>query len=270
MASLATITGLRESITMVNHANLTISVVTATSNCDQTVKECLASVAAQTYPYREHLVMDGASTDNTLAILTAHAQQLAILKSEPDTGIYDALNKGILLAHGDVVGFLHADDVYASPDALARIAAAFEDPAVSAVYGDLQYVSKVDTAQVVRQWRSSIFTSKSLVWGWMPPHPTLYVRREWYERIGGFDTRYRIAADYLSILQMFSQADFKSVYVPEVLVKMRLGGASNRSLMNLLRKSAEDWRALRSTGMCALGGVGALVWKNLSKLGQLR
>jgi glycosyltransferase involved in cell wall biosynthesis len=227
-------------------------------------------VAEQTYPHFEHVVIDGASTDGTLAILTAHTQQLAVLKSEPDAGIYDALNKGISLARGDVVGFLHADDMYASPHVLANIATAFEDSTVCAVYGDLQYVRKVNTSQVVRQWVSSPISARRLAWGWMPPHPTLYVRREWYERIGGFDTRYRIAADYLSILQMFSQDDFKSVYLPEVLVKMRLGGASNKSFKNLVHKFAEDWRALRSTQVGAFGGVGALVWKNLSKMGQFR
>jgi glycosyltransferase len=253
---------------MTNFTSPTISVITATWNCDQTVEECLASVAEQTYPHREHIVVDGASADNTLAILTAHYHQLAILTSEPDVGIYDALNKGISLSCGDVIGFLHADDMYASSHVLANIARAFEDSTVCAVYGDLQYVSKNNSAHLVRHWGSSPYTPRRLAWGWMPPHPTLYVRREWYERIGGFDMRYRIAADYLSILQMFSQADFKSVYLPEVLVKMRLGGASNKSFKNLVRKSFEDWRALRSTGVGALGGVGALVYKNLSKLGQ--
>jgi glycosyltransferase involved in cell wall biosynthesis len=192
------------------------------------------------------------------------------LVSEPDHGIYDALNKGIARASGEVIGFLHADDMYANSNVLAYVAQAFVDPAVCAVYGDLHYSRKDDMSQVVRVWHSSLFTPQRLAWGWMPPHPTLYVRREWYERIGGFDTRYRISADYLSILQMFSHADFKSVYLPEVLVKMRIGGASNKSLKNILRKSAEDWRALRSSGVGALGGAGALVWKNLSKLGQFR
>jgi glycosyltransferase involved in cell wall biosynthesis len=248
----------------------TISVVTATYNCEHTVAECLTSVSTQTYPHREHVVVDGASTDSTLVILKAHAQQLAVLKSETDAGIYDALNKGIALSRGDVVGFLHADDLYASPDVLTQIALAFENPIVCAVYGDLQYVSKGDTSKVVRQWRSSSFTSNRLAWGWMPPHPTLYVRRQWYERIGGFDPSYRIAADYLSILQMFSQPDFDAVYLPQVLVKMRLGGSSNKSLKNLIRKSSEDWHALRNTGVGALGGVGALIWKNLSKIRQFK
>ena len=219
---------------------------------------------------REHIVVDGASTDGTIEVLHSHRNQLAVLQSEPDNGIYDALNKGLALASGDVVGFLHADDLYAHPDVLRRVAAAFTDPAVCAVYGDLQYVRQQDTSHVVRHWKSKPVTPNSLAWGWMPPHPTLYVRRDWYKRIGGFDTRYRIAADYLSVLQMFSQTDFKAMYLPEVLVKMRLGGASNRSLKAVLRKSAEDWRALRQVQVGAMGGAGALLWKNLSKLGQFR
>lgn len=227
-------------------------------------------MAGQSYSNREHVVIDGASRDGTLAVLQARRSQLAVLVSEPDSGIYDALNKGIAHASGEVLGFLHADDVYATPDVLAHVAQAFTDPAVCAIYGDLQYVRKDDPSQVVRQWQSSPFTLRRLAWGWMPPHPTLYVRRQWYQRIGGFDTRYHIAADYFSILQMFSHPEFKTVYLPMVLVKMRLGGASNRSLKAIIRKSQEDWDALRRTGVGAFGGVGALVWKNLSKLGQFK
>lgn len=232
--------------------------------------DCLASVAGQTWPHRQHVVVDGASTDGTLDVLQAHRQQLAVLHSAPDRGIYDALNKGLALATGDVVGFLHADDLYAHPQVLQHVAQAFANPAVCAVYGDLQYVRQHDTTKVVRHWQSSPATPNRLAWGWMPPHPTLYVRRSWYQRIGGFNTQYRIAADYLSILQLFSQPGFQAVYLPEVLVTMRLGGASNRSFKAVLRKTAEDWRALRETRVGALGGVGALVWKNLGKVGQFR
>jgi len=248
----------------------TISIITATWNCAHTVLDCLASVAGQTWPHREHIVVDGASTDGTLDLLQAHRSQLATLKSEADRGIYDALNKGLALATGDVVGFLHADDLYAHPDVLAHVAAVFDDPAVCAAYGDLQYVRRDDTNRVVRHWQSGPATASGVSWGWMPPHPTLYVRREWYQRIGGFDTSYRIAADYLSILQLFSLPGFKAVYLPEVLVTMRLGGASNKSVKAIVRKTREDWRALRQTRVGALGGVGALVWKNLSKLRQFR
>jgi glycosyltransferase involved in cell wall biosynthesis len=234
------------------------------------VVDCLQSVAGQSWPHREHVVVDGASTDGTVALLEARRSSLAVLKSEPDRGIYDALNKGIALATGDIVGFLHADDLYAHPDVLAHVAAAFDDPAVCAAYGDLQYVRRDDTSRVVRHWQSGPASASKLAWGWMPPHPTLYVRREWYARIGGFDTSYRIAADYLSILKFFSHPEFKAAYLPEVLVTMRLGGASNKSVKAIVRKSREDWRALRSTGVGALGGVGALVWKNLSKVRQFQ
>lgn len=247
-----------------------ISVITATWNCAPTVAECLASVAEQTWHKREHIVVDGASTDGTLGILQAREAQLAALLSEPDSGIYDALNKGLALASGDVIGFLHADDFYTHPKVLAHVAKTFMNPSVCAVYGDLHYVRRQDASHVVRHWSSKPFKRGRLAWGWMPPHPTLFVRREWYQRIGGFDTRYRISADYLSILALFSQHGFKAVYLPEVLVTMRLGGASNRSLLAIARKTAEDWRALQQTKVGFLGGTGALFWKNLSKLGQFR
>lgn len=246
----------------------TISVVTATLNCRSTISDCLASVAAQTWPHRQHVVVDGASTDGTLEFLRAHCDQISVLQSEPDRGIYDALNKGLALSTGDVVGFLNADDFYAHPEVLELVAAAFADPAVCAVYGSLNYVKQRNITKVVRRWRSTPFTPRRLAWGWMPPHPSLYVRRGFYQSIGGFDARYRIAADYLSILQLFSLPGFTTVQLPDVLVTMRLGGTSNKSLLNVLRKTAEDWQALRDTRVGALWGGGALAWKNLSKLSQ--
>ena len=185
--------------------------------------------------------------------------------SEPDEGIYDALNKGIALATGDVIGFLHADDFYANPDVLSAIADRFRDHSVDAVYGDLQYVSQLNPDKIIRHWHTRTFTERRLKRGWMPPHPTLYIRKPWYERIGGFDTRYRIAADYFFMLQLFSHSDFDACYIPDVLVKMRVGGASNRSVNNIIQKSREDFDALRRTGV---GGINTLLAKNLRKLGQ--
>lgn len=242
-----------------------ISIITATWNCAGTVAECLASVAGQSYPDREHIVIDGASTDGTLTVLEAHRAQLAVLVSEPDRGIYDALNKGIARASGEVVGLLHADDLYADADVLARTAAAFADPAVDAVYGDLVYVSQKDTRRVIRHWRAGEYRPARLRWGWMPPHPTLYLRRALYERHGNFDRQYRIAADYDLILRVLSRIEGRVVYLPQVLVRMRLGGTSNRTLRHILRKSWEDYRALRANH---LGGIVALAWKNLSKAPQ--
>lgn len=242
-----------------------ISLVTATYNCAPTIRDCLRSVAEQAHTDIEHIVVDGASSDGTVEILRQEADGIDRVISERDKGIYDALNKGVAAASGQVVGFLHADDVFADANVLGDIAAAFRDPGVHAVYGDLTYVQKEDTDQVIRYWKSSGFSRSMLARGWMPPHPTLYLRRELYEKFGSFDLSYRIAADYDFMLRVLTRLEGGAVYLPRVLVKMRVGGASNRSLQNILRKSAEDLRALRSNGV---GGLGSLTLKNTSKLLQ--
>jgi glycosyltransferase len=242
-----------------------ISVITAVYNNRDTVAEALDSALAQDHRDVELIVIDGGSTDGTLQVLQRYADRLALLVSEPDRGIYDALNKGIARANGEIVGFLHSDDLFADSSVLSRISAAFADPRVDAAYGDLLYVNKDDPSRVVRTWRSDAFSPNRLARGWMPPHPTFYVRRTVYQKLGGYDTSYRIAADYDCMLRLLGRGEVRPVYIPEVLVKMRVGGASNRSLKNILRKSREDYRALRANGV---GGLGALAWKNLSKLPQ--
>lgn len=247
----------------------TISIVTATRNCVRTIGSCLESASRQSYPHLEHIVVDGESNDGTLAVLQARRGQLAALVSEADSGVYEALNKGLRLATGQVVGFLHSDDTFASSDSAAKVASAFDQyPEVCAVYGDVQYVSKTNEMRIVRDWKSGPFSSARLRWGWMPPHTALYVRREWYERIGGFDARLRISADYDSILRLFSLPEFRSLYIPGVLVKMRVGGISNRSIRAMYRKSREDWAALRANGAGYSRSLCALAYKNVSKLIQ--
>ena len=242
-----------------------ISVITAVYNSEATVGEAVASVAAQEHPHVEHLIVEGKSQDGSLAAIEAAAHERMVLISEPDTGIYDALNKGIARATGDVIGFVHSDDFLAHERVLARVAEAFEDPAVEAVFSDLDYVSRSDTSRIVRHWTTGPFERRRLKWGWMPAHPTLYLRRSVYERIGAFDTSFRISADYDFILRYFCQITARSVYIPEVLYKMRLGGESNRDLGRIRLKSVEDFRTIRRNGV---GGALTLVVKNLSKLGQ--
>ncbi len=244
---------------------LKISVITAVYNNRETISAALDSSLGQSDVDIELVVIDGGSTDGTLEVLRSYADRLHVLVSEPDRGIYDALNKGIQRASGEVVGFLHSDDLFADAGVLSRISAAFTDTEVGAVYGDLLYVRKDNPDEVVRYWRSGKFSERRLGWGWMPPHPTLYVRRHVYEQHGLFDTSFHIAADYDFILRTLGQNRLGVRYIPEVLVKMRVGGASNRSLRNIMQKSSEDLRALRRNGV---GGVGALIWKNLSKLPQ--
>lgn len=242
-----------------------ITLITATFNSARTLSACLASVRAQGASGLEHIVIDGGSRDGTLEVLDAHRDQISTLVSEPDNGIYEALNKGLARATGEVVGFLHADDEWADARVFQRISTAFEDPEVEAVYGDLLYVDAANPARVRRRWRAGRYSPARLALGWMPPHPTFFVRRRLYQRAGFFDPSYRIAGDYESMLRLLGAMQGRIEYIPEVLVRMRLGGTSNRSLRNLLVKSMEDYRALRSTGV---GGVGALAWKNLSKLPQ--
>lgn len=246
-----------------------VSIITATYNCVSVVEDCLVSVAEQSHDNKEHVLIDGSSSDATLEVIKNYQCEFTKIVSEPDYGIYDALNKGISHSTGEVIGLLSSDDVFSSRDVLKNVVSIFEeDESVSAVYGDLVYVHRSMPDRVIRTWRSSSFSPYFLKQGWMPPHPTLYVRREWYDRIGGFDKRYRISADYLTILQLFSQPNFKAVYLPEVMIKMRLGGISNRSLGAILRKSIEDWDVLRRSGFGIFGSVRALVLKNLSKVEQ--
>ncbi|MES3001702.1 MAG: glycosyltransferase family 2 protein [Pseudomonadota bacterium] len=245
--------------------SLQISVVTAVMNRAETLGDALRSVQGQKWRNIEHIVIDGGSTDGSRDILQANRDQIAKLVSEPDHGLYDALNKGIAAATGDVIGFMHADDEYASPYTLDRVASAFEDPSVEAVYGDLVYVSKKDPSRVVRYWQAGRYRREHLEQGWMPPHPTFYVRREVYARLGAFDTRFRIAADYEHMLRLLWRGRVHAAYVPEVLVRMRTGGASNMSLFNILTKSREDYAAMRQNG---IGGLQTLLLKNVTKLPQ--
>lgn len=242
-----------------------LSIVTAVLNRADTLGEAVASLHGQTWPQWEHVVQDGGSSDGTLELLARLHDPRAKLESGPDAGIYDALNRALARCSGEVVGLLHSDDIYAAPDILESVARAFGDPRVDAVYGDLLYVARSDPGRVVRRWHSEPFRPDLLARGWMPPHPTLFLRRRVIERWGGYDTSYRIAADYDSVLRYFSQPGFTAVHVPRVFVHMRLGGESNRSLGRILRKSQEDYRALRTSGV---GGWRALLRKNTSKLSQ--
>ena len=245
-----------------------ISLITATYNSADTIRDCLYSVVCQDYPDLEHIVVDGASGDGTHEILKKESAGRSGLRfvSEPDHGIYDALNKGIAMATGDVIGFLHSDDLLETPGTLTGIASCFSKNAADGVYGDLVYVVPSDPSRIVRYWKGKPYNAKLLEAGWMPAHPTLFLKREVYEKYGGFDVSYRIAADYEFMLRILKDPAYRFTYLPKLLVRMRTGGASNRSLKNLLRKSAEDYRAMRNQGIPfpAL----TLARKNLSKITQ--
>ena len=247
-----------------NHI-LKISIITSVYNNKETIAEAIESVLSQTYENIEYIVVDGASTDGTVEIVEQYADRIGTFVSEPDRGIYDGLNKGIALATGDVVGFLHSDDLFEDEYVVEKIARAFESSGAESIYGDLTYVTKENTGKVVRYWKSGQFSYAKLKRGWMPPHPTFYVKRDVYERYGVFDTTFKIAADYDTVLRFLGREKISTHYIPEVLVKMRLGGASNKSLKNLIQKSREDLKAMKNNGV---GHVGSLFVKNASKLPQ--
>ncbi|WP_435988417.1 glycosyltransferase family 2 protein [Sulfitobacter sp. SH24] len=242
-----------------------ISIVTAVFNRAGTIADALQSVETQSYQNIEHIIQDGGSGDGTLDIIRQFSSSPAQLVSEPDGGIYDAINKGISRASGDIIGLMHSDDFFADDLVLQRVAETFRDPEVDGVYGDLDYVSASNTGKIVRCWRSGPYHPDLLKRGWMPPHPTLYLRREVFDRWGLYDTSMRIAADYEAMLRYLAQGEIRLAYIPEVLVKMRVGGESNRSLSRMLQKSREDYTALRRYGV---GGMGTLMAKNFSKLEQ--
>ncbi len=242
-----------------------ISVVTAVYNRVGTIGDAIASVRAQTHENVEHVIQDGGSKDGTLDVVNAHTDPATVIVSEPDSGIYDAINRGIARATGDVIGLMHSDDFFADEGVLAKVAQAFADPQIDGVYGDLEYVAANDPQRVIRYWRSGAYQPARLRRGWMPPHPTLYLRREVFDRHGLYDTSFGIAADYDAMLRYLVKGKISLAYIPQVLVKMRMGGESNRSLERIMRKSREDLRAIRRNGV---GGLGTLAAKNLGKIGQ--
>ena len=215
-----------------------ISIITITFNSAKTLLRALESVQAQTYKDIEHVIVDGQSTDGTRKLIEAYAKEHANVRwiSEKDDGIYNAINKGIAMATGDVIGLLHSDDTLYSTDSIEYIANAFAQTDANVVYGDLQYRKG---GKVVRHWKSNAFNSRTLKYGWMPPHPTVYVWREVYEQVGPYDDWFRISADYDMLLRIFT-AGYKTYYIPKVLVSMEIGGVSNRNTRARLSKTQED------------------------------
>lgn len=225
-----------------------ISVITICFNSAATIVDTVESVLGQTHPEVEYLLVDGASKDATLDKLAPYRERLAGLLSEPDQGIYDAMNKGLRLATGDVVAILNSDDLYAHPEVLSKVASVFATTGADCVYGDLNYVSATDLQQVVRNWRSGAYQRGQFRQGWHPAHPSFFVRRSVYEQLGLFNLNLRIAADFELMLRVLEKHGCPAAYLPEVLVKMRTGGASNRSWRNIWKANRECYQAWRING----------------------
>lgn len=217
-----------------------LTLLTASYNSAKTIGDTLRSVAAQTYPDIEHIVIDGASKDDTLAVIEREGGHLAKVISEKDKGIYDAYNKGIGHATGEIIGFINSDDYYAHHGVAARVMELFsEDPALEAVHADLVYVKQDDTTKITRHWRSRDCTEQSLARGFIPAHPTVFLRREVYEKAGLFELNYRLAADYEFLLRIFHTHRVKARYVPEIWVRMREGGATGGTIASIKKQNDE-------------------------------
>lgn len=225
-----------------------ISIITATYNSSSTVSDTLESISSQSHPHIEHLIIDGLSKDDTLTIVQKYPH-ISQCISEKDKGIYDAMNKGISLAKGEIVGILNSDDFYANEQVLEKVAKTFADTGCDAVYGDLQYVDAADTGKIVRLWKSGNYQPGDFKWGWMPPHPSFFVRKELYEKYGNFNLHMKTAADYELMLRFIHKHGATLAYIPEVLVKMRTGGASNSSMASRLRANQEDKQAWEINGL---------------------
>lgn len=220
-----------------------ISIITVVYNGEKTIRDTLESVLNQTYPDLEYIVIDGNSSDSTLQIIQSYGDRIHRVVSEPDEGIYDAMNKGLRIATGEIVGLLNADDLYANPNVLTEVARKFTETQAEAVYGDLVYIAQDDLTQVRRTWKAGTYRAGNFLWGWMPPHPTFFLKKECYLNYGDFRLDMRSAADYELMLRMIHKNGIKLSYIQKTLVRMRVGGVSNSTLKNRWIANRNDLRA---------------------------
>lgn len=241
------------------------SIITAVYNNKNEILGALNSVHSQKDVQIEHIVMDGGSTDGTTELIQQAGMDRVIFDSSKDKGIYDAINKGIQKASGDIIGILHSDDFFTNDLILKEIESYFLD-GFDVVYGDLDYVYKENTSKIFRKWIANLWDPFQLRLGWMPPHPTIFLKKNVYEEIGNYDLDYKISADYDLILRVFINNKYKIAYLPKTLVKMRVGGASNRSLKNIIKKTQED---IEIASKYFYPASLTILFKNIRKLPQL-
>jgi glycosyltransferase len=226
-----------------------ISIITATYNSSAGIANCISSVNEQTYQDIEHIIIDGASNDGTLQIIKSAPSRVNKIVSEQDNGIYDAMNKGIALATGDIIGILNSDDFLASPSIIKKIVHTFVNEKCEAIFGDLDFVAQNDSNKIIRQWKSSPYVKGSFVKGWHPSHPTFYVKKEIYEQYGNFDISLNVSADFELMLRFIEKHQIKVFYLNETIVKMRYGGESTGSLKKIIEGNRNIMRAFKKNGI---------------------
>lgn len=231
-----------------NHI-LKVSIITVVLNGKDTIGHTIESVLSQTYKGIEYILIDGGSTDGTVDIIKKHEDKIAYWISEPDRGIYDAMNKGINVATGEIVGILNSDDMYAETSVIEDVVNLVSKEKVDTCYGDLVYVDKDDTNKIIRHWKSGVYRKDMFKKGWMPPHPAFFVSRELYRKYGAFNTDFQIASDYELMLRFLYKFGCSTAYIPKILVKMRTGGNSRPSLTNTIKSNIECYRAWKVNGL---------------------
>ena len=245
-----------------------VSVITVAFNSVSFINDCLASVKLQKYSDIEHIIIDGASTDGTLSILESKRHQFATLISEKDRGIYHAMNKGIGIASGDIIGFLNSDDFYTNNSVISEVVKEFKkDSSIDACYADLLYVGKSNTSKIIRYVKSCEFKEGLFSKGWCPPHPTFFVRRSVYKDLGNFDINYNIASDVDLMMRFLEVHKIKSTYIPKVWIKMRMGGTTNKSIRNIWIQNIEVFNSLKKNGL-SVNPISFFINKFISRFNQ--
>jgi glycosyltransferase len=225
--------------------NMRVTIITVTFNSALYLQDCIESVIAQDYPDIEHIIVDGGSSDGTISIIKKYEKHIAKWVSESDRGMYDAINKGMEMATGDVIGILNSDDVLASRDVIAAIAGYFIRHQVDSVYGDLVYVDKINTRKVIRYWKGFDYKRARFHYGWMPAHPTFYIKADLLKDLGGYESHYFTAADYELMARYLYRYRISSKYLGKLIVKMRVGGQSNRNFYSRIRANRRDYLAMK-------------------------
>ncbi len=229
----------------VNRTAMKISLITVTHNSEKYLEGCIKSVISQTYKNIEHIIIDGASNDSTVSIIERYAPNISQWISEKDNSIYHAINKGMKMATGDIIGVLHSDDIFAANDVVFDIVKCFTDNNVDSLYGDLVYVDPKNTQTVQRTWKGQDYKRGRFKYGWMPAHPTFYFRKELLDSLGGYESHYFTAADYEFMARYLYLNKVSSVYLPKLIIRMRNGGASNSTIYRRLRANRRDYLAMK-------------------------
>ena len=220
-----------------------VSIITTVLNSRETIEDTIKSVLNQYYPNIEHIIVDGGSIDGTIEVINKYRKKISKFISEKDKGIYDGMNKGIRMAGGEIIGILNSDDIYASDNVIEEVVKTMEESNADCCWGDLVYVDTKDTNKIIRYWKSSEYEPGKFRKGWMPPHPTFFVRRWIYEKYGRFNLDFPISADYELMLRFLEKYKIKTCYISQVMVKMRIGGQSNKSIINIIKANIECYKA---------------------------